>query len=56
LVAIEAGATLSIDRENQHLTSGHFVFGVGGEFAREYEGCDVPLNERVRPLIGDLLA
>ena len=49
---------MSIDRENQHLTSGRIVFGVGigDEFAREYEGCDVPLNERVRPLIGDLLA
>lgn len=31
-----------------HLTEGRFVFGVGvgGEFPKEYEACDVPLNER----------
>jgi alkanesulfonate monooxygenase SsuD/methylene tetrahydromethanopterin reductase-like flavin-dependent oxidoreductase (luciferase family) len=31
-----------------HLTEGRFIFGVGvgGEFAREYEACGVPLKER----------
>jgi len=31
-----------------HLSEGRFIFGVGvgGEFAREYEACGVPLNER----------
>src|SRR5262245_53390839 len=31
-----------------HLTEGRFIFGigVGGEFAREYEACGVPLAER----------
>ena len=31
-----------------HLTEGRFIFGVGvgGEFAREYEACGVPINER----------
>jgi probable F420-dependent oxidoreductase len=31
-----------------HLTEGRFIFGVGvgGEFAREYAACGVPLNER----------
>src|SRR5262249_45985594 len=34
-----------------HLTEGRFIFGVGvgGEFAREYEACGVPLNERGAP-------
>jgi probable F420-dependent oxidoreductase len=31
-----------------HLTDGRFIFGVGvgGEFAREYEACGVPIKER----------
>jgi probable F420-dependent oxidoreductase len=31
-----------------HLSEGRFIFGVGvgGEFAREYEACGVPINER----------
>ncbi|SEP14206.1 probable F420-dependent oxidoreductase, Rv2161c family [Rhodospirillales bacterium URHD0017] len=31
-----------------HLTEGRFIFGVGvgGEFAKEYEACGVPINER----------
>ena len=31
-----------------HLTEGRFIFGVGvgGEFAKEYEACGVPLEER----------
>jgi probable F420-dependent oxidoreductase len=31
-----------------HLTEGRFIFGVGvgGEFAREYESCGVPIKER----------
>jgi probable F420-dependent oxidoreductase len=31
-----------------HLTDGRFIFGVGvgGEFAREYEACGVPMKER----------
>jgi probable F420-dependent oxidoreductase len=31
-----------------HLTEGRFIFGVGvgGEFAREYEACGVPIKER----------
>jgi probable F420-dependent oxidoreductase len=31
-----------------HLTEGRFIFGVGvgGEFAKEYEVCGVPINER----------
>src|SRR5205814_8660007 len=31
-----------------HLTEGRLIFGVGvgGEFAREYEACGVPINER----------
>jgi probable F420-dependent oxidoreductase len=31
-----------------HLTDGRFIFGVGvgGEFAKEYEACGVPLKER----------
>jgi len=31
-----------------HLTEGRFIFGVGvgGEFAKEFEACGVPVNER----------
>ena len=29
-----------------HLTEGRFIFGVGGEFPKEYEACGVPINER----------
>ena len=31
-----------------HLTDGHFIFGVGvgGEFKREFEACGIPHNER----------
>jgi probable F420-dependent oxidoreductase len=31
-----------------HLSEGRFIFGVGvgGEFAKEYEACGVPINER----------